>query len=479
MSVQELVLNQLVHNEDYFGKVLPHLKTDYFEDEASRILFGLVDSYAQKYNSRPTAESIIIMAKELKISEALWDIVIDTVGSIEEAAPVQNQSWLLDQTEKWMQDRATFNVIMDSVDIYSNPKRRAELGEIPSRLADALIIGFDDDMGMIYWEMAAEQYDYMHSAVSRIPFGVEILNKITNGGCWKKSLCALNAGINVGKTTCLIDLAVQYAAQGLDVIYFTFEVQEHIIRHRLDCRMLEREFSFVEAMSRPEYIANIETKAKTGVYGNIAIKEMAAGSCHVGHCRSYIKDIMKRKNFKPVVILFDYLGEMASERLPQSMMGQTDLYFGSIAREMRALMFEFDALGWTALQFQRGMQNTKDMSLDGNADSITVPKILDLQIGISIPDEYASINQAWGAVLKNRFANKAKMKNFVFGLNQDLQMMSDVDGDVQAFAAGELHRGPVTDSSKIAAGQSVEGAPKSSLNRHKKVVLGDSKALNF
>lgn len=808
--IQELILNQLIHNNDYFDKALPHLKQEYFEGEPERVVFGLVDHFTQTYNAKPTIEALGVLANQTAIPEGIWEKVVEILTAIEKPYAPQDFKWLIDETQKWMIDRAVYNVITDAVDIYGNKSRRGELGSIPTRMEEALVVGFDDDLGMIYWEMAGQHYDEIHSSQTKVPFTVEILNTVTNGGCWIKTLNALNAGINVGKaqplsskiltpsgwkfmgdikvgdfviakngkptmvtgvypqgkkpvmelqfwdgrktkacrehlwsvyrggspeasividteefirlnslkkyasknnrlyidlpepveyhrqreleippymlgvllgdggytvaagncnitsvddeilskfeelcldkfgcmlsttegsitysiikadqrsphkknplirvmkemgiygkysyekeipthylyssveerfellrglmdtdgyvsangscdfstsskklaegvielvrslggmaklsvhevkghrdayvvgirfrpgveifhlsrklerhnkrkkplnvisledivsageeecqcimvedsehlyitddfvvthnTTGLIDLAAQYASQGFDVIYFTFEVAQNPLRHRMDCRVLNRPFSYVESLSRHEYVAHIESLHKTGGWGNIFIKEFPSGGAHAGHCRSYIKDLIKRKNVKPKILIFDYIGEMASERLPVSLMGQTDLYFGSIARECRALAMEFETVNWTALQFQRGMQNTKDMSIEGNADSITVPKVLDFQLGISIPEEYEQLDQAWCTVMKNRYANKSKMKHFIIGLNQDYQRLSDVGSEAQAFASGDLHKSPVNDKN-----QSVAGAPNTSLNKQRKL----------
>lgn len=466
MVVQELVLNSLVHNLDYFGKVLPHLKASYFDSEPSRIIFGIIEEFAQQYNSKPTPEVIAVMAQDMKIPEGVWDGVVDMVGGIENPLPAQSFDWMIQQTQTWMRDRAAHNVIMDSVDIYSNPKRREELKEIPTRMEEALVVGFDDDLGEIYWEMAAEQYDYIHATSTKIPFKIEILNKVTKGGVLRKTLCAINAGINVGKTTALIDLAAQYAEQGLNVVYFTFEVASGMIRHRMDCRILDRDFDAVEGMARHEYIASIEAKYKTGTYGQIFVKEFASGSAHTGHCRAYVKDLMKRRNIEVDVMMFDYIGEMASERLPAHMMSNTNIYYGSIAREIRTLAFQFNTANWTALQFNREKQNSKDMSMTDQADSINIPKILDFQLGLAVPDEYANLDQAFATVMKNRFANKAKLKSFLIGLNNDKQRLYDVDSKLQTFAAGELNQGPLPDSGKVAAGESIAGAPRTGVRTH-------------
>lgn len=475
MFTQSIVLNQLVNNTEYFSKVLPHLKSTYFDSEPSRIVFSIIDKFAQEYSSKPTPEVIAIEANRMKIPEGVWDGVVDLIGVVESPISGQNYDWLLDSTETWMRDRAAHHVIMESVDIYSNPKRRGELGLIPAMMEEALVVGFDDDLGEVYWEMAAQHYDEIHSDKARIPFAVDILNKVTKGGPWRKTLNGINAGINVGKTTALVSLAADYAAMGYNVYYFTFEVSQSVIRHRMDCAILGLDFDTLEAKTRHEYVATIEAKARMETYGEIFIKEFPSGGAHTGHCRAYIKEIMKRRpNAKPDIIMFDYLGEMASERLPASMMSSSNTYYGSIARECRALAFEFDVVAWTALQFQRSEQNTKDMKMEGQADSINIPKILDFQLGLSVPDEYASLDQAWASIMKSRYSNKSKMKNFIIGLNNDKQKMYDVDPKLQTFSTGELNQSPLPSQDKV---DSVPGAPDTGIRRIKRGELSSAKII--
>lgn len=59
-SIEELVVNSLVFNQDYTRKVLPHLKADYFENYNNKLLFEEVSSYLTKYDSLPTTEALKI-----------------------------------------------------------------------------------------------------------------------------------------------------------------------------------------------------------------------------------------------------------------------------------------------------------------------------------------------------------------------------------------------------------------------------------
>lgn len=231
-------------------------------------------------------------------------------------------------------------------------------------------------------------------------------------------------------TTWLIDRAAEWLEQGKNVVYFTFEVAENVIRHRGDVRLMDMPFDRVEAMTKAEYLANVE-KLKKSTNGQFKIKEYASGSAHTGHMKAYLRELEQKEGFKPDVILVDYLGEMASSRLPMHMMSNTNIYYGSIARELRALAFEYELPVWTAVQLTRGKQDSTDVTLSDTADAISVPKVADFMVTLVQPDDLALANQARGIVTKNRYANKAKLKNFMIGFDNDRQKTYDLTWDQQ------------------------------------------------
>jgi hypothetical protein len=55
--------------------------------------------------------------------------------------------WLTEQTEKFCQDKAIYNAIMESVAILDDKDTKKTKGEIPKLLADALGISFDSHVG--------------------------------------------------------------------------------------------------------------------------------------------------------------------------------------------------------------------------------------------------------------------------------------------------------------------------------------------
>ena len=57
-QVEFLILRNLLYNEEYLRKVLPFIKSEYFEDTNQKIVFEEIVSFVQEYNKLATKETI-------------------------------------------------------------------------------------------------------------------------------------------------------------------------------------------------------------------------------------------------------------------------------------------------------------------------------------------------------------------------------------------------------------------------------------
>jgi len=103
---------------------------------------------------------------------------------------------MIEQTEKFCQDKAIYNAIMESVGILDNDNKRSK-GEIPQLLSDALGVTFDNNIGHDYINDSDSRYDSYHKVESRIRFDLDLFNKITKGGLPVKTLNIALAGTGV------------------------------------------------------------------------------------------------------------------------------------------------------------------------------------------------------------------------------------------------------------------------------------------
>ncbi len=426
------ILSGLINRPDFSTKVMPFIKPDYFPDERQRVLFGLVTNFVTKYGSLPTRESLYVDLSERKMPEGLHDGVKSLIAATtQQTETLTELSWLMDSTEKWCQDRAIYNAIMSSVDILEGVDKKRDKHILPKLLQEALAVCFQTSIGHDYFADAEAQWQWYHDPVNKIPFSVDILNKITKNGVTRKTLSLILAGINVGKSTTLISLASDYLDQGLNVLYVTLEVAENVIRERTDVSAMGIGFDELRALEKQQYINRVNN-IRNKTQGELIIKEFAPSSVHVGHLRHVVNEIKTKKGWTPDVIMVDYLTLMLSSLIPAAGKGDSNTYYTSVAEELRGLMKEFNCIGWSAAQFNRGGQDADDVTMSDTGLAIGIQATADLSIALMAPEELAKMRQALMKVLKNRFANKQIITRAMVSLDNDLQRLGDVSESEQS-----------------------------------------------
>ena len=57
-SIEKTALSNLISNEDYARKVIPFIKSNYFDVREERIVFEEIRKFVDKYNKIPTKTSL-------------------------------------------------------------------------------------------------------------------------------------------------------------------------------------------------------------------------------------------------------------------------------------------------------------------------------------------------------------------------------------------------------------------------------------
>jgi hypothetical protein len=174
-----------------------------------------------KYNSCPTREAIgIEIESSSNLSEEEHKRSMELVHNLVEPEPV-TMDWLLESTESFCQERAVYNAVMDSISILDGKDKNRNKNSIPEILSEALGVSFDSHIGHDFIDDFAERYDYYHRVEEKMPFDLDLMNKITRGGLSRKSLNIILAGTGVGKTLAMCHFAAANLAMGKNVLYIT------------------------------------------------------------------------------------------------------------------------------------------------------------------------------------------------------------------------------------------------------------------
>lgn len=126
-------------------KVLPFVKNEYFEG-VYRQLFKEVGKFVSKYNRLPTQESFKVELDDSEFSDEHYRHAVEILPEIFKTEEI-DYDWLLDKTEKWCQDRALHNAVMESISIIDGKHQSLTKNALPEILSDALAVNFDANIG--------------------------------------------------------------------------------------------------------------------------------------------------------------------------------------------------------------------------------------------------------------------------------------------------------------------------------------------
>ena len=394
MRVEQLVLKHLINNEDYARKTIPFLQKEYFTDSNEQIVFEKIKTFIASYNSIPSKEALVI---EIDNDKTLNDEQFKSCGKVinelvvDEAPDLQ---WLLDRTEKFCQEKAVYNAIMESIQIIDGKDKKSNSGSIPTILSDALSVSFDNHIGHDFLDDADKRYDFYHKVEDKIPFDIDLMNIITKGGLSKKSLNIILAGTGVGKSLAMCHWAANNLTEGKNVLYITLEMAEERIAERIDANLLNVPLDDLSSLSEDLYKKKIN-RVRKETAGKLIIKEYPTASAGTGHFRHLLNELSMKRNFKPDIIYIDYLNIALSMRIKPGAQVNSYSYIKAIAEELRGLAVERDVPIVSATQTTRKGFTNSDPGLEDTSESFGLPATADFMIAMVSSDDL----QAQGLIL--------------------------------------------------------------------------------
>jgi archaellum biogenesis ATPase FlaH len=446
IHLEQTILRNLLTNDEYARKVAAFLDTDYFEG-VYKGLFSEFTKFIAKYNKLPTMEAFKIEVDEGdRLNDEQYRHAIEILPNIFEKKE-ENLEWLLERTEKWCQDRAVYNSIMESIQIIDGKHQTLSKNAIPEILSKALGVTFDTNIGHDYLENIDERWDYYTRDEEHIPFDLDMFNQITKGGLVKKSLKIALAGTGVGKSLFMCHCAAGNLSMGKNVLYITMEMSEEKVAERIDANLLNVAIDQLENLSKNVFTSKVQAVAKK-TQGKLIIKEYPTGQANASHFRALLNEMKLKKNFIPDVIYIDYLNICSSARM-KAMGGAINsyTYIKSIAEEIRGLAVEFNLPIMSATQTTRGGYGNDDVGLEDTSESFGLPATADLMFALISNEELANNNQILIKQLKNRYNDATGInQRFVVGVDRNKMRLYDVDQNDNPMNREE-DTGPVFDNS--------------------------------
>jgi len=444
-EIEQLVLKYLLKSDQYTRKTLPYLRAEYFSGKIQKTIFEQVFEYVEKYNKVPTKEAITIELDNLSnLSDDEFSQCSQLINELDDKES-SDEDWLLESTEKWCQERAVYNAIMDSIQILDGNDQGKDKGAIPELLSDALSVSFDPNIGHDLIEDAEGRHDFYTRVEEHIPFDLEHFNTITEGGVTRKSLNIILAGTGVGKSMAMCHFATHNLLDGKNVLYITMEMAEEKIAERIDANMLNVPIKELKNMPKSLYLKKMErVKGKTS--GKLFVKEYPTASAGAGHFRHLLNELKLKKGFAPDIIYIDYLNICTSSRIKANAQANSYTLIKSIAEELRGLAVEFNLPIFSATQTTRTGYGSSDVGLEDTSESFGLPATADFMFALISTEELEEMGQLMVKQLKNRHDSPNNLKRFVIGVDRPKMRLFNCEQSAQSDVVDD---GPAFDKSSF------------------------------
>ena len=427
--IETTILKNLIHNEEYVRRVIPFLKEDYFTDNTDKTVYNLIEQFVKKYNKSPTLEALEISLQNSNTGEGQFKDSLDLIKSLN-THENSDQEWLVEQTEKFCKDKAVYNAIVHSIQILDGKDKQHTKDGIPSLLQEALGVCFDNSVGHDYFDDADQRFAFYHKSESKIPFDLEMFNRITQGGLPNKTLNIVLAGTGVGKSLFMCHMASSCLSQGKNVLYVTMEMAEEKIAERLDANLLNIELDQIKDLPKQMFDKRL-SKFSEKTTGKLIVKEYPTASAHAGHFKSLLNELSLKKKFKPDILFIDYLNICASSRFKPGGSVNSYTYVKAIAEELRGLAVEFNLPVVSATQTTRSGYSNTDVDLTDTSESFGLPATADFMFALISTEELEQLNQLMVKQLKNRYNDPSFHKRFMIGVDRAKMRLYDVESSAQ------------------------------------------------
>jgi len=329
-DVQKLYLEMMLADAETFVRcqgIFDHSLFDRKLQDAAQF----INEYAKQYTVLPDYEAVNASCKtDLKEPGELKEGHLD---------------WLMDQFESFTRHKALERAIIQSADLLE----KKDYGQVETMVKEAVQIGLATDMGTDYFADPRGRLMGLKDNNGQISTGWATLDKRLFGGMNRGELNIFAGGSGAGKSLFLANLGVNWALEGLNVVYLSLELSEALVSMRID--------SMLTGVSTKEVfksIDDVEMKVKMigKKSGAMQVKYMPSGKT-ANDIRSYLKEYEIKMGRKVDVLLVDYLDLLmpVSRKVSPSDLFIKDKY---VSEELRNLAMELQCVFVTAAQLNRG-----------------------------------------------------------------------------------------------------------------------------
>jgi len=384
-----------------------------------------MNEYAKNYNVLPDYEMVNASCRtDLKRPEDLKD---------------GHMQWFMDEFESFTRHKALERAIISSADLLE----KSDYGAVEVMIKEAVQIGLARDMGTDYFADPRGRLLGIKDKNGQISTGWPSMDRRLFGGMNRGELNIFAGGSGAGKSLFLANLGVNWALQGLNVVYLTLELSEALVSMRID--------SMLTGISTKEIfrdLDDVEMKVKMigKKSGMLQVKYMPSGKTS-NDLRAYLKEYEIKVGKKVDILLVDYLDLLmpVSKKISPADLFIKDKY---VSEELRNLAVEKNCVLVTAAQLNRGAVEEVEFDHSHISGGLSKIQTADNVFGIFTSRAMRERGRYQIQLMKTRSSSGVGMKvDLEFNL-ESLKISDLPEEDQESTAGGNRGTSSIIDSIK-------------------------------
>lgn len=408
---QKLLINALLSSDEIFARCQNILNTKYFVNKL-RPAMRFILNHAENYNILPKFEQV-------NAETGLGFSKIENIAA-------QHQDAFLDEIEEFCKNSALAEAVLSAVDLIE----KGNYGEVEKRVREAILISLQSDIGTNYFEDPRARLLKIKDNNGQISTGWRDIDDKLYGGVNRGEITIWCAGSGVGKSLFLQNIAINFAKQGLNVIYISLELSEELCAMRMDSMISE--VATKEIFRKLDEV-EIRVKQVGHKSGNLHVKQMPQGS-NVNDIKAYLKNYEIETGTKADALVVDYLDLLFpnNKKIDPSNLFVKDKF---VTEELRGLMVERKMIGQTAAQLNRGAVQEQEHDHSHISGGISKIQTADNVISIFASAAMKERGQYQVQFLKTRSSSGVGSK-VNLGFDQNTLRIFNADDDGQLVSGG-------------------------------------------
>jgi replicative DNA helicase len=301
---QKLLIEYLISSPDVFTITSNIIQPKYFDAEFRNTIHFIV-TYYNNFRALPDIQQI---HAETDLSLSTHQLTRDKVD------------YCIIEVESFCKNKAIECAILDSPDLL----RKGDFGGIEKIIKDAVTTSIHRSLGLSLfedYEVVFSDQDFQPAMSTGYENLDNHLHSIAGKGFCKGELIIVAGAPGTGKSLFLSNFAINYMAQGLNVLYISLELSCEMVLSRITGIITDIPQTELRARHNE---ARIKLKQKRETMGDLQISQLPAGS-DVNSIRALLVELETKQGFIPDVIVVDYMDLMGStERISADNIFQKD-----------------------------------------------------------------------------------------------------------------------------------------------------------